>query len=716
MVVEWLKTKEKYASYTIDKGVITVTLTDLVYLSTWYKEFTDEFGLGAIYDYVLEKFDPTQAYKVKVGNYTVIIKLKDDPIRLAYDRVFNYVSPGLIGAYSVEYYSWVVYHTTVINQSKGKYLLGDKEFNRVVVTISSEDIYEVQKKFPRIELDGLTLRLPYLDGMTGIMDELGWNINNHYHVLGSNGYYLPFTLKLELAEVIEWLLGVRRKHGRYITHSSEGKFVVVEVHGRDDFLWLANQLRKDLGNSNFLAQLLTHFRVGAYYTVKHKDYTIQFKHTWTRRNIRYAELVHDLTYKSDFSLVTGVSNPVLLYYRILKDSYYDKQTDSLRLKGYLFGELGITVDKVVGDLEQVRVDVYQETDGAYGQPLPMIYSYGGINIQTPYKIIRDGVHQLECYPVALPPYYDTEPIEEPYINAYIMGEERRKPVGTHNTEDIVILPQQHITTNTNTLNKIDEELDIILPELEDGFTVKQHTDSSKQAYKQSESLPYVSSVSQNGIGSYTVTYIGGEQLTVTLTEQQQESTNQHLYGLVAFKQVGQELTQTQQEVIYILRAVFNQEELPLLTYAPPQQYQEEWEGYLKQLVTLAIRVTKTKQYTAIQALEQHISQYPDYERLLQLETESESEEGLSLTDFMDLLSQDGLTNQDEPNQSQVSLTSQYALTSPEELLSQDESSTNQDGLTSPEELLNQDELEILTISDKGDDSTGFVDIGTLLGF
>ena len=631
MVVEWLKTKALYASYTINKEIITVTLTDWVYLNTWYKEFTEEFGLGAIYEYVLENFDPTQAYKVRVGVYTVIIKVKEDPRRAAYDRVYNYVSPGLSGSKSVEYYSWVVYHTTLVEQKGTYYLLGDKEFNRVVTTISSEDIYEVQKLFPRITLDGLTLRLPYLEGMTGIMDELGWNINNQYYVLGTNGYYLPFSLELELAEVVEWILSIPRKYGRHLTHRSDGKYIEVDVHGRDDFLWLANQFRKDLGNGGFLVQLLTQFRVGAYYTVTHKDYTVKFKHTWTRRNIRYAELVYDLTHKSDFSFVTGVSNAVLLYYRILKDSYYDKETDSLRLKGYLFGELGITVDDVVGDLEQVRVDVYQEAEGAYGEPLPMIYSYGGINIQTPYKIIREGEHKHETYPVTLPPLYATEPVEEAYINAYIMGEERRKAEATH-TPDEVLITTQH---TQNKVNK--EEVTITLPDLEDTFQLK----DTGVPYKQGEKLPYVSSIESDLLadGVYTVTYIGGEQVSITCQQTEGDDLYVKLYGLVAYKQEGGSLVGVQEDSIKVLRAVFNEQPLEELTYEAPERFIEEWHNYLRKLTTLAITAKQTQQYGAVQALEYHVTQYPDYESVEELELLAE-EGGIGLQDFMGLFSQE----------------------------------------------------------------------------
>ena len=632
MVIEWLKEKTDYTTYTVEGKTITVTLTDWVYVSTWYKEFTSEFGLERVYEHLLEKFDPKQTYSLRVGEYTLIIKLKDEPQKAVYDRVYNHVSSELSGSYSVEYYSWIVHHTTVVNQGGNYYLLGDREFNQVVLSISIDDIYEVKKLFPMMELDGFTIRLPYIEDMTSVMDDLGWNINNKYYVLGTHGYYLPFELELELAEVVEWVLDISRRYGRHITHNINGKHVDVNVHGRDDFLWLADQFRKDLGNSSFLMQLIGHFRVGAYYTVKHKDYTVRFRHWWTRRNIRYAELVQDLINVYDFSLVTGIKNKVLLYYRVLKDSQYDSLTDSLKLKGYLYGELGILEDDVARSLSEIRVDIYQETPESYGEPLPMIYSYAGINIQTPYKIIRDGVFRLEHYPIALPPHYETEPIQEPYINAYIMGEERRKLEGYTDSDDLVITTQN---TQQKTGNKIPDNWDITLPELSDDFTIK--TDDS--IYKQVEQLPYISSIVQFG-DSWTVTYIGGEQVNITLTEEglTDEQQAKAVYGAAVFKQEQLTLSEEQQEVINILRAVFSGETFNPISYQPDESYQEDWANYLTQVVKIALKAQKTQQYSDVLALEQIVKQYPDYDLLDQLSKDT-SQDTFNLDDIMGMFEQ-----------------------------------------------------------------------------
>lgn len=692
MFKEWLNKYGDYASYVIEDKTITVTLTEWVYINTFYKEFTGEFGLENVYDYLLEKFDPKQAYKLRVGDTTFIIKLKDGAERSAYDRVYQYVSPRLCGAHSVEYYSWVVYHTLLVRQGDSYYLQGDKEFNQVVLGISIEDIYEVQKLFPQLVLDGFTIRLPYLEDMIKVMDDLGWNINNKYHVLGTHGYYLPFDLELELAEVVEWVLDIGRKYGRHITYNIDGKIVDVNVHGRDDFLWMAEQFRKDLGNSSFLIQLIGQFRVGAYYTVKHNDYTIRFRHWWTRRNIRYAELVQDLINVYDFSLVTGIKNKVLLYYRVLKDSQYDSLTDSLKLKGYLYGELGILEDDVARSLSEIRVDIYQETPESYGEPLPMIYSYAGINIQTPYKIIRDGVFRLEHYPIALPPHYETEPIQEPYINAYIMGEERRKIGGYTDTDDMVITTQN---TQQKTGNKVPDNWDITLPELSDDFTIK--TDDS--IYKQVEQLPYISSIVQFG-DSWTVTYIGGEQINITLTEEglTDEQQAKAVYGAAVFKQEQLTLSEEQQEVINILRAVFSGETFKPISYQPDESYQEDWDNYLTQVVKIALKAQKTQQYSDVLALEQIVKQYPDYDLLDQLSKDT-SQDTFNLDDIM------GMFGQSNDEESRIDQQDSIPL--------QDNNLTDE-----LQEETSEGLMDTLILGDikEADNTEGVVDIGSMFDF
>lgn len=708
MVIEWLQEQTDYTTYTVEGKTVTVTLTDWVYISTWYKEFTSEFGLERVYEHLLEKFDPKQTYSLRVGEYTLIIKLKDEPQKAVYDRVYNHVSPGLSGAYSVEYYSWIVHHTTVVNQGGNYYLLGDREFNQVVLSISIEDIYEVQKLFPRMILDGFTIRLPYIEDMTSVMDDLGWNINNKYYVLGSHGYYLPFDLELELAEVVEWVLDISRRYGRHITHNINGKHVDVNVHGRDDFLWLAEQFRKDLGNSSFLMQLIGHFRVGAYYTVKHKDYTVRFRHWWTRRNIRYAELVQDLINVYDFSLVTGIKNKVLLYYRVLKDSQYDSLTDSLKLKGYLYGELGILEDDVAGSLSEIRVDIYQETPGSYGEPLPMIYSYAGINIQTPYKIIRDGVYRLDYYPVALPPHYATPPIQEAYINAYIMGEERRKLEGYTDSDDLIITTQ---ISQPKSISKVSDSFSVELPEVSKDFTLK--TDDS--VYKQVEQIPYISSIIQFG-DSWTVTYIGGEQLTITLSGGQTEEQNAlDLYGAAVFKQESLELSETQHEVINILQAVFNGTTFKPIQYQPDEGYQEEWANYLTNLVKLSLQVQQTQQYSDVQALEQIIKQYPDYELLAQLQ-ESQG----SLNDLMEMFSDDSSEVRiDQESKLPKQTISDEELAEFEAMLGLNNSVEDEQEViptiatTDEEDTVDSD---IITDYKDADTSTGVVDIGSMFDF
>lgn len=617
MLLEWLDNNKKGLTYQVNKQEVTITLTDLANIDKWYRSLTDEYEVGNIYTYLLKSFDPGEHYKLTLGGYVTIIKVKESKEREAYDRVFKYISDGLYEQHSIEVYSWLVRHTELVDQSGVYYLKGDKEFNQVVTPVSIDGLYEVQRVFPRVELSGLTFKLPYIDGMTQIMDELGWNINNEYYVLGSHGYYLPFGLELDLAEVIEWVLGVGRKHGRHITHQIQGKHIHVRVKGKDDFVWLAQQFRQDLGNSDFLMMVLTKFKLGANYTVKHKEYTLTFSHYWVSRNIRYAEQIHNLTKEYNFELATGIKHPTLLYYRVLKDSSYDSLTDSVKLKGYLYGELGIRKEDVVGDLEEVYVDVFQDNEDAYGEPVPLIYSYAGINIQTPFKIIEEGVFKLDVYRLYTPPIYDTEPILEPYINAYIMGEERRVIQHYAAEEDVLI------QTTHRDEGLVQDDFDIELPDITTVYKSQQDTSLLARITK----IPYVQSAVQLE-KTWVVTYTTGGQV---ILQYDTYTTDEDILVRVLHRKERDELNTQQKDILNVIQAVFYRGELQDFKYQPPKDFKEEWEAYLLGLAEQTVQVFNQEEYQAVQSLERKILNYPTNEGMVEIDE--------SLSAFMQQMTQ-----------------------------------------------------------------------------
>ena len=582
-MTDWLSKYTHISKVNYHDDRVEVCIHDYGQLHTFIQDFTKDYKLKSVYDYLKSEFDPTEQYRIKTTQGdTVILYLEDTPLLHAYKSAYQVLVHETLPIKGVLFFDWLVQHTTPLKSYTNKVILkGDRQFNQSIQLQSVRDLYEVMDVLP-LTLQGSHIKVKQTNEVERYINQHHWRVGDRYYIKGKGAYYLPFTVEIEDDEFMRWLKGMVMTPGRLLEFYIRGNELDIDIKGKNDFMWFIGRVTQDLGTQDLLRQVITQFRVGRTYTFKHLQYTIHIKHAWVDHNIHYAESVYTLVTHYDFRVATHKSHLVMIYYQILEDSQYNPHTQGITLKGYLYAELGVSQELLVGKLQELGVDTYATKWDDVGDVLPITFTVGGIRINSPYKRIYNNQFKRGYYPsYYLRPIYQT-PLKESYLNPYILNEGRPNQLSA----SVELLQLNDLEGQSKAIEGIIDqlELDFLVSDIDIKGT--QPKDMSKlPLIERVKNLPHVRDVGYTEDSSRLEVHLMQTGGVITITLNQFTQDREVLYAII--KQVAQPITDPQlRDVLQLVLSVFEQSEW-VKEFKEDEGYQTIWLNYLERVLTHA---------------------------------------------------------------------------------------------------------------------------------
>lgn len=576
---DWLDKNKGRVRHTYKEGVHTLMVTD--YEQTYYviKDLCDRYYLTGVYHYLTKYFDPTQTYVVTLRDETAEIVVDKTESVYKLNQLFNYLNDeGLIG-HGIEDFNWLVQNTRLRVTNKGQTVFeGTDEFNRVLRLHSVKEVMSLIDTIPYLTMKGINLHAVLTDEVRRDLIKRGWYIKGEFRPVSLNHYILPFDLELEEDELLNWLNETRLTMGRYLDYDYTDEDVYVNIKGKNDYIWFLNKVGKDLGNSRPLMDAIQHFTIQGESEFRHSKRVVHVVHEWAVNNIDYMRSVDRLIKRVDFTVATGKKIYAAMFYQVLKDSQYDRESQSLVLADYLYSDLGILQDSVVGDYIEVGVDIYAQTESDYGELEYITQDIQGVCVATPYKRIHDG-KLTQPHKYVLLPRYRLPKVDEAYINSYIMRETRPYNQERYEREQLQLHSLEAIQSQYNITGKEELDINVFMDDIPwDQLNYK------KPRYLNLKdrllNIPYISEVKIDGRDT-VVDYTSGKPVSIRRYDDMRDEDIliQAIYQTSNIIDNKQEI-----DIAMLVLSVFEQINwTPVFKY-DDDEYNKVWEDHLLDLV------------------------------------------------------------------------------------------------------------------------------------
>lgn len=403
----------------------------MVVLNNYSKlmDVLSELGISmTVYEYLKDYFVPNESYLLTVGSEKIRFQLNKDFGLDVYQRVYESLLKNNLMKRGVKTFEWLVDHTELIttpNKNKNV-LVGDDEFNDLVVKIAMIDLLDILQEYPSLSYNNDLNEIHALktEAITTMFVSKDWLLGDQYIIVSPDGYMLPFNVKIEWDAVLAWAQDLSKSLRHRITYKVQKDGVHIFINGKGDWLWVLGSVSKQLGMKQPLLDTINNFKPTKQIRLSHPARTIFLHNLWLENNQKYATNVYELVNKVDFQFVTNKTTTVANYYKVLEGSIYDGSTNVITLADLLYGEVIVNDEDILTGLYEVAPDVYKRDETDFGDVLPITINIDQVTIATPYYKVYNNLFKKEEYPLTGGIKYNVPKLKESYLNSYILGEER----------------------------------------------------------------------------------------------------------------------------------------------------------------------------------------------------------------------------------------------------------------------------------------------------
>lgn len=351
-------------------------------------------------------FYPKDEYFIDINSKTYKIKLKPSEYLNALTETYDYIRQ--FKGQGLDTFLWLVEHTEFIEG----YLQGDYLFQLSVRPFMLNEIMSILDQYGGYFSDFNV----YIPNSFDIQNEKKtWTKQQDYYLVPKQGFYYPFKVYLTESRIKLWLKEMTEGSDRWITYDQHNKDIYLEIHGKNDFLWVINKAAEDFKDRGLLLKLIKDFKLGNIYTTHYDGYNVHIEHTWSNKHITYSEYIYILTQKGNFPFRSKYFP--MNYYNLLENSTFDGEM--LTLAPMYYVSLGIKKKDVVAKLQELGVNIFSNRLDSVGIIKPMAKHFYGVPIKTPYYYMTDniGVHY---YPREFKKRIQIK--QDSYINHLILNE------------------------------------------------------------------------------------------------------------------------------------------------------------------------------------------------------------------------------------------------------------------------------------------------------